>query len=86
LGEVDILAQDGQTLVAVEVKTKTSNLLGSPLEMITPAKQKKLILLANELSVACKTNNVRIDVIAIIAVPNEAPRISYYKGAVEFNG
>jgi putative endonuclease len=37
-GELDIIARDGETLVFVEVKTKTSDQFGSPEEMITPHK------------------------------------------------
>ncbi len=42
-GEIDIIAIDGDTLVFVEVKTRTSNQFGTPLEAITPWKLKTLI-------------------------------------------
>lgn len=41
-GEIDIIALDKNTLVFVEVKTKTSTLFGSPFEAITPFKIKAL--------------------------------------------
>lgn len=37
-GELDIIAQDGRTLIAVEVKTRTGDSGGDPLEAITENK------------------------------------------------
>lgn len=42
-GEIDIVAKENDTLVFVEVKTRTSTEFGSPLEAITPWKLKALI-------------------------------------------
>src|SRR5437588_292659 len=42
-GEVDIIAIKNHTLVFVEVKTRTSNQFGEPIESITPWKLKSLI-------------------------------------------
>src|SRR3990167_10557715 len=41
-GEIDIIAIQGRTLVFVEVKTRTSNQFGTPLEQITPFKIRAL--------------------------------------------
>jgi len=38
-GEVDIVCRDGDTLVFIEVKTRTSDAFGSPAEAVTGAKQ-----------------------------------------------
>lgn len=46
-GEIDIIMQDGQSLVFVEVRYRKNNLFGSGAESITPSKQKKLIRTAN---------------------------------------
>ncbi|MEK9167593.1 MAG: YraN family protein, partial [Patescibacteria group bacterium] len=64
-GEIDILARDGQTLVIVEVKAKTSDSQGSAIEMITSRKREKLILLSHELMMKYKSENIRIDVVTI---------------------
>ena len=41
-GEIDIVAQTGDTLVFVEVRTKSSRSFGTPEESITPVKMKRL--------------------------------------------
>jgi putative endonuclease len=42
LGEIDIIARHGETLVFVEVKSRRNEALGSPKLAVTPAKQHKL--------------------------------------------
>ena len=42
-GEIDIIAKDKECLVFVEVKTRTNNSFGTPLEAITKSKLSKLI-------------------------------------------
>lgn len=81
-GEIDILAKDGATLVIVEVKTKTSDECGIAEEKVDRKKQKKLRLLARELSIEHSDKILRIDVIAINNFGNQ-PTINYIKNAVE---
>jgi putative endonuclease len=45
-GELDLVAKDGVELVFVEVRTRRGQALGSPEESVTPAKQARLIALA----------------------------------------
>ena len=40
-GEIDLIAWDGDTLVFVEVKARTSDDFGLPEESVTPAKQRQ---------------------------------------------
>lgn len=47
LGEVDIIAVDGSTLVFIEVKTRSSYQFGLPQEAVNYKKQVKLRQLAN---------------------------------------
>ena len=65
-GEVDLIAQAGEELVFVEVKTRRGREMGSPEEALTPAKQKKLMKLA-QIYVAEQELDVdwRIDLIAV---------------------
>ena len=41
-GEIDLVAEDGETLVFVEVKARSSTLYGSPEEAVTPAKRRAI--------------------------------------------
>ncbi len=45
-GEIDLIAQAGEVLRFVEVKTRRGQNMGTPEEGLTPAKSKKLIQLA----------------------------------------
>jgi len=84
-GEIDILAQDGNTLVIVEVKAKTSDRFGSAIEMVTKAKQRKLILLTHELQMTHQTESVRVDIVTVDQAADQ-PELKHYKGLVEFHG
>ncbi|QQG49853.1 MAG: YraN family protein [Candidatus Berkelbacteria bacterium] len=85
LGEIDILSKEGRTIVVTEVKTKTSDFFGAAIEMITPVKQRKLVLLTHHLQAQYKTNNVRIDVVAVDNAGSE-PRLTHHKGVIEYHG
>jgi putative endonuclease len=45
-GELDLVAALGREIVFIEVKTRTSDRCGRPLESIPPAKQRRLVRLA----------------------------------------
>lgn len=42
-GEIDIIAQKGENVAFVEVKTRKNNAYGTPAEFVTVQKQKKII-------------------------------------------
>ena len=42
-GEIDIIAKHGENIAFVEVKTRKSDLYGTPAEFVTKSKQKKII-------------------------------------------
>lgn len=68
LGEIDIIAWEGETLCFIEVKTRSSCLFGHPTEALTRTKQKKLSQLA---LIFLKEHNLiekkaRFDVVTII--------------------
>ncbi|MEU6722639.1 YraN family protein [Nonomuraea wenchangensis] len=66
-GEIDILAEDGPTLVVVEVKTRSSRSHGTALESVDRRKLSKLRALAAKwLSAQARAfDSVRVDIIAI---------------------
>ena len=66
-GEIDIIAQTGDTLVFVEVRTKKSRGFGTPEESITPVKMKRLNAVATHYSQNRENLPLaqRIDVLAI---------------------
>lgn len=43
IGELDLIVLDRRVLVFVEVKTRTDNRFGTPLEAVGPRKQRKMI-------------------------------------------
>lgn len=65
-GEIDLIARDGDFLVFVEVKARTSEAFGTPEEAITAVKRKRLIRTAQKYLLAHPTNlGVRFDVVAL---------------------
>jgi putative endonuclease len=46
LGEIDIIARDGDTIVFVEVKARQSGRFGAPKWAVTPRKQRKISMVA----------------------------------------
>ena len=84
-GEIDIIARHEDTLVFVEVRTKTSRLFGSPEESITPVKMARLRVVAAHYRQ--NRGNLpaswRIDVVAIeLDKRNQASRIELIENAV----
>ena len=66
-GEVDIVAQEGECLVFVEVRTRRSLQFGTPEESVSKAKQKKLITTALTYLQSCQPppENWRNDLVSI---------------------
>ena len=81
-GEIDIVARDGATAVAVEVKTRRSDACGSGLEALTPAKVERLrALLALWLaSQPARYAQVRIDAVAVTLPRTGAARLDHVRG------
>ncbi len=65
--EIDIIALDGDELVFVEVKTRTTSIFGEPEEAVTPQKRRHLIQAANAYVIKSGYDRgSRFDVISII--------------------
>ncbi|MFN3939155.1 MAG: YraN family protein [Chitinophagales bacterium] len=66
-GEIDIIAEFNNTIIFVEVKTRSSDKYGFPEQAVTPSKQHLLAITAEEYMFQKKlTQDVRFDVIAVI--------------------
>ena len=67
-GEIDIIGDDGKTLVFIEVKYRKNSSMGSAEESISKSKMKKIYLTAVEYirkNSSIAERNMRFDVIAI---------------------
>lgn len=65
-GEIDLIARDGEFLVFVEVKARSSESFGIPEEFVNARKQHKLIRTAQRYLLQHPTKlNVRFDVVAL---------------------
>ena len=72
-GEIDLVMQDGATLVFVEVRLRSRSDFGDAVASVTPAKQKKLRTAAHQYLAALKTQPpCRFDVVALDS--SAAPR------------
>lgn len=82
-GELDLVMEDGGTLVFVEVKTRRSLRLGTPAEAVTPAKQRHLRWCAEVYCAERRIEGrpVRFDVVEILARPGATPRIRHIPDA-----
>jgi putative endonuclease len=85
VGEVDIVAREGDTWVFVEVKLRQGHDYGSPEEAITQAKRDRLLQLAQNYLAEHDLSDVswRIDVVAIGLAPSgKVLRLTLYQDAV----
>ncbi len=84
LGEMDIIAKDKDTLVFVEVKTRSSDLFGPPQMAVNLSKQTKLSKIALNFLKENKIEdvNARFDVVAI-EINRDKNKIELIKDAFE---
>jgi putative endonuclease len=83
LGEIDIVGQDRDTLVFVEVKTRTSAAVARPDQSVTRRKQAKLRRLVEEYLVRHNQEqaDVRFDVVGV-TIGSRRPEFEHIKGAL----
>ena len=67
-GEIDIIAQDGKTLIFAEVKKRSSMAFGGPAAAVTAAKQRKIALTAQYYikENTPKFDSIRFDVLCLL--------------------
>jgi putative endonuclease len=80
--EVDLIAQDGEIIVFVEVKTRSSDRFGPPEFFVT---QQKKRMLAGAASVYCEKINhpgeIRFDVVSIILRDDGKTKLEHLQDA-----
>ncbi len=82
-GEIDIVCRDGDTLVFVEVKTRTSEEFGRPIETIRSEQRQRISLGAlNWLRMLDDPDILfRFDVVEVVMTSGERPRLELINNA-----
>jgi putative endonuclease len=87
LGEVDIIAEEGATLVFVEVKSRRGHRCGHPSEAVTPAKCRQISRVA--LLYLAETGRfgeaARFDVVAVTFAGQDGPLVELLRNAFELS-
>jgi len=81
-GEIDLVLRDGLVLVVCEVKTRSSNAYGSPLEGVDERKATRLRRLAARWLAEhpLRPADVRLDLVGVLAQPGLPPVIEHLRG------
>lgn len=82
LGELDLVLRDGTVLVFCEVKTRTTDAFGSPLESVTPAKVARLRRLGARWLAEheMRIERVRLDLVGVLLRPQGGVRVEHVRG------
>ena len=82
-GELDLVARDDEAIVFCEVKTRRGIGYGSPVEAVTPAKQRRLRLLAQRWLAAHDEHApyLRFDVVGVLVRPDRPALVTHLRGA-----
>ena len=88
LGELDLVAEDGQVLVFVEVKARRTDVFGGAIYAVHHRKQEKLIQLAAQYLARRHIKNrlCRFDVVLLQGSDAVAPQIEHIQNAFEVSG
>jgi putative endonuclease len=81
-GEIDLIAIEDETLVFVEVKTRSTDSLIAPEAAVTLRKQRQIIRTAKRYKRIFHTSDIliRYDVISIVLKEKKAPKIEHFRG------
>ena len=88
VGELDLVAEDGQVLVFVEVKARRTDAFGGAIHAVHQRKQEKLIQLAAQYLARyhLKDRPCRFDVVLLQGANAEASQIEHIQNAFEVPG
>ena len=82
-GEIDLVAEDGATLVFVEVKTRSGASCGDPLEAVNPRKRKQIAKAATLYMTEndCHDRPARFDVVGVVIRADETYTVQVIQDA-----
>jgi putative endonuclease len=81
-GEIDIIARQGDMMLFVEVKTRTSDKMGLPEDAITPRKQQHMLAAAEHYAAEHEVNHWQVDVIAVEGKPGTKPVVTHFENVL----
>lgn len=81
-GEIDIVAQQGDTAVFIEVKTLTSSGNFFPEQQITARKREHMLHAAQHYAAQNAVDQWRIDAISIEGKPGSDPVVTHFENAI----
>ncbi|CAN5248778.1 YraN family protein [soil metagenome] len=81
-GEIDLVLRDGDVLVVCEVKTRSSDRFGHPLETVTERKAARLRRLAARWLAEhpVRPVDVRLDLVGVLVGPGTEPVLEHVRG------
>ena len=91
LGEIDLIAADGDTLVFVEVRFRSNADFGTAAATVTPAKRRRIMQTARHFIMRhaeLAENPMRIEIVAIQnspGSPRSAPEVQWIRAAFDAN-
>lgn len=86
LGEIDLIGDDGQDLVFVEIRARKHGSLGTALETVGTAKQRRIIRATRHYLMRnprAQTRRIRFDVVAFDGIDMPAPTVTWIRNAFE---
>ncbi len=83
MGEIDIVALEGDTLVLCEVKTRRSRRAGTPEDAVSATKQRRIARLAEAYLASAGITGcpVRFDVIALLVLAEDRALLRHHRAA-----
>ena len=83
-GEVDLVAERGELLVFVEVRTRATRVFGGPEETVGASKQKRVVHAARDFLARWRgpPRGARFDVVAVVDCPG-GPRLEHFPAAFD---